>query len=527
MNQQTEEVVSDELAVLLEINSLKYNISQSIGLARGYVLYGESSYRNDYDIYSVEFDLIERKLGPMEIEEIEGLLDETKQWRETIQKDVFTLYDNGGTALATNHLQTKVQPKAKDLIERIEKLSNERERQMTAMGKQVVKYGQSSNMVGLVVTLAVFILGTIISIYTSIVIGRPVKNVATRMKAISNGELQAEPIKTKLKDEIGQLVTAVNDMNDNLRGMVKQMAVVSDNVTGQSEELTQYADEVMAGSQQIAVTMEQLSHGAENQATSSTTLTEKMSHYTQEIMQVAAKGDEIKDQSQGLVTVTNNGSSYMETSIQQMSQIHEKMKQSHQLVVGLDHKTNEITKLVNVIQEVAEQTNLLALNAAIEAARAGEHGRGFAVVADEVRKLAEQVGTSVTEITGIVKDIQSESRQVVQSLNDGYQSVEEGTAQIQTTGETFNELKRSIEEIGSQIDSMSNSLYGVLDDTRDISVAIEGIASVAEESAAGVEEVSATAQQSSSSMEEVAKSAKQLEETAGNLNKLIQKFKMN
>src|SRR5690606_866226 len=192
------------------------------GPARGYVLYGESSYRNDYDIYSVEFDLIERKLGPMEIEEVEGLLDETKQWRETIQKDVFTLYDNGGTALATNHLQTKVQPKAKDLIERIEKLSNERERQMTAMGKQVVKYGQSSNMVGLVVTLAVFILGTIISIYTSIVIGRPVKNVATRMKAISNGELQAEPIKTKLKDEIGQLVTAVNDINDNQLGMVKQ-----------------------------------------------------------------------------------------------------------------------------------------------------------------------------------------------------------------------------------------------------------------------------------------------------------------
>src|SRR5690606_32213552 len=134
-----------------------------------------------------------------------------------------------------------------------EKLSNERERQMTAVGEQGVKYGQSSNEVGVVVPPAEFILGTIISIYTSIVVGRPVKNVATRMKAISNGELQAEPIKTKLKDEIGQLVTAVNDMNDNLRGMVKQMAVVSDNVTGQSEELTQYADEVMAGSQQIAV----------------------------------------------------------------------------------------------------------------------------------------------------------------------------------------------------------------------------------------------------------------------------------
>ncbi len=227
-----------------------------------------------------------------------------------------------------------------------------------------------------------------------------------------------------------------------------------------------------------------------------------------------------------MLTLTNGGSAYMETSIQQMNSIYEKMKQSHTMVVGLDNKTNEITKLVNVIQEIAGQTNLLALNAAIEAARAGEHGKGFAVVADEVRKLAEQVGKSVAEITLIVKDIQHESKQVVQSLDDGYQSVEEGTAQIQTTGKTFNELKQKIDEIGTQIEAMSGSLYSVLDDTREISGAIEGIAAVAEESAAGVEEVSATAQQSSSSMEEVTKSAKQLEENAGELNTLIQQFKL-
>ncbi|WP_010677107.1 methyl-accepting chemotaxis protein [Bacillus timonensis] len=519
-------MVSKELTVLLEYDSLKYNIAQSIGLARAYVLYGETSYRNDYDLYSVEFDLTNRNLSSMKIKEVDGLLKDTKKWRDMIKNDVFIPYESGKTELAKHNLQTIIQPTARGLMERVEKLSKDRERQIVSTGEDVVKYGQSANTVGLVVTVLVIILGLLISIFTSVMIARPVKKVANRMKAISSGELQAEPIKTKLKDEIGQLVTAVNDMNENLRGMVTQMGVVSENVTGQSEELTQYADEVMAGSQQIAVTMEELSRGAEDQATSSTTLIEKMSGFSEEIMKVAVKGDDIKGQSQGMLTMTNDGSAYMESSIQQMNSINEKMKQSHAMVVGLDNKTNEITKLVNVIQEIAGQTNLLALNAAIEAARAGEHGRGFAVVADEVRKLAEQVGNSVSEITAIVKDIQNESKQVVQSLDDGYQSVEEGTAQIQTTGKTFNELKRTIDEIGTQIEAMSSSLYSVLDDTREISGAIEGIAAVAEESAAGVEEVSATAQQSSSSMEEVTKSAKQLEENAGELNALIQGFKL-
>ncbi|RFB17366.1 methyl-accepting chemotaxis protein [Bacillus sp. HNG] len=524
MNQKTDDMVSEELTVLLEYDSLKYNIAQSIALARGYVLYGESSYRDDYDIYSVEFDLTDRKLGSMKIKEVEKILRETKKWRDLINEKVFIPYDSGDKELAKHNLQTYVQPGARGLMDQVEQLSKERERQIVSTGNDVVSYGESTNIAGLVVAAIAIILGTIISIYTSVVIARPVKNVANRMKAISNGELHAEPIKTKLKDEIGQLVTAVNDMNENLRGMVKQMSVVSDHVTGQSEELTQYADEVMAGSQQIAVTMEELSRGAEDQASSSTLLIEKMSNFSQEIMQVAVNGEDIKEQSQGMLTLTNDGSAFMETSIQQMNSIHEKMKQSHAMVVGLDNKTNEITKLVNVIQEIAGQTNLLALNAAIEAARAGEHGKGFAVVADEVRKLAEQVGKSVAEITVIVKDIQTESKQVVQSLDDGYQSVEEGTSQIQTTGETFNDLKRKIDDISTQFESMSSSLYGILDDTREISGAIEGIAAVAEESAAGVEQVSATAQQSSSSMEEVSKSAKQLEENAGELNMLIQKF---
>ncbi|MFS0864616.1 methyl-accepting chemotaxis protein [Fredinandcohnia sp. 179-A 10B2 NHS] len=526
MNDQTQEMVSEELPVLIQLENLKYNIAQSAGLTRGYVLFGEISYKNDFDVYTVNFDVINKELSELKIKEIDTLLKNTAEWREAIKSGVITPYESGDDKLARHNLGTFVQPTARGLMESIEKLSNDQQRHIVSSGNAVVNYGQQINLAGIIVGAVVIILGMAIAFYTSEVIARPVKKIAARMNQIAKGELPVEPIATKSKDEIGQLVNSVNEMNENLRSMIGQMAVVSDNLTGQSEEFAQYADEVMAGSQQIATTMHEISNGAEEQASSSTALIEQMSHFSQEIMQVAVKGDDIKDQSQGMLQMTNDGSSYMEMSIQQMNKINEKMKISHEKVVGLDQKTNEITQLVKVIKEIAGQTNLLALNAAIEAARAGEHGRGFAVVADEVRKLAEQVSKSVTEITDIVGEIQNESKQVVESLDDGYQSVTEGTEQIQTTGETFNALKKTIDQIGTQIEAMSASLYNVLDDSQQINASIESIASVAEESAAGVEQVSATAQQSSSSMDEVAKSAKALEENAGELNTLIQQFKI-
>jgi methyl-accepting chemotaxis protein len=166
------------------------------------------------------------------------------------------------------------------------------------------------------------------------------------------------------------------------------------------------------------------------------------------------------------------------------------------------------------------------LNAAIEAARAGEHGKGFAVVADEVRKLAEQVKNSVEDITGIFSGIQSESTAVVDTLQHGYQEVDQGTKQMKVTGETFDQIERSVTYMVTKSKEISEKLKKISEESYEMNASIEEVASVSQESAAGVEQVTAAAQQSNSSVEEVSHSADELSSLSDQLNEQVRHFKV-
>jgi len=376
-------------------------------------------------------------------------------------------------------------------------------------------------------TIGIFlIIGTIITLLFSKHLASPIKTITNQLSEIAEGNLHFDTINLHRKDEIGQLNHSLIQLKSNLANMIGDIANVSKQVTVQSEELTHTADEVGVGSKQIAITMHEISNGVEEQAHSASSLLEQIGEFSETINVVATEGDNIKEQSQKMLVITDEGNQHMSSSIEQMTIIDTQIKNSLEMVKGLDRKANRITELVNVIKDISEQTNLLALNAAIEAARAGEHGRGFAVVADEVRKLADQVHLSITNITTIVIDIQSESNQVVKTLADSYQKVTFGTQQIDVMGVAFNHLRELIETISKKVDSMANSMSNVLDNTHAINASIDTIASVSEETAAGIEQVTATTEQSSSSMESVGESSKLLKEQATKLNGLVQQFKI-
>ncbi|WP_447402812.1 methyl-accepting chemotaxis protein [Lysinibacillus sp. fkY74-1] len=355
---------------------------------------------------------------------------------------------------------------------------------------------------------------------------KPINRVVQAMERFAEGDLTQESMSIRSKDEIGKLANAMNQMQSKLKDMIHNIAQASDLITTSSKELSQSANEVNMGAEQVAITMNELASGAEGQAHHSNELTSLMERFTADLRETNQYGEHIHQSSFEVLGLTNEGSQLMTSSNSQMKKIDSIVQNAVEKVKNLDAQAQEISKLVVVIKDIANQTNLLALNAAIEAARAGEHGKGFAVVADEVRKLAEQVGYSVNDITTIVANIQQDFDVVTSSLEDGYQEVKEGTTQIKATSETFTTISDSINDVVESVQLISKNLSKVTEDGQKMNSAIQEIAAVAEESAAGVEQTTATTEQTSSSMEVMAGKSAQLSTLAIELKTLVAQFKL-
>lgn len=524
-NEETEQIINKELQLLIANQQMSNTMANRIATARAYVLYG-GDYKDRFNSYTEQGkqnEAIIRERGATP--EFDSLIKKTVEWRQYVSKEVFEEYDKGNVDQARQNL-AKTDSTVRELMAGYEKIASDSQETIQGKGKQIISNGQKTVITILIVILLVIAVSVTVALVTSSIISRPIIRVMERMKLIAAGDLSQEPLQNRSRDEVGQLVSATNEMNSNVRQLLTEINLVSDSIAGQSEELTQSANEVNAGSQQIATTMQELATGSETQATSASSLASIMGAFSTTVHEANANGGLILVASNEVLAMTDEGSKLMETSFNQMNKIDHIIQESVQKVNNLDTKSQEISKLVSVIKDIADQTNLLALNAAIESARAGEHGRGFAVVANEVKKLAEQVSASVADITNIVSGIQEESTIVTESLQTGYTEVVEGTNQIKTTSVTFEEINTAIKEMANSIQTVTGNLESISSNSKIMSESISEIAAISEESAAGVEQTSASSQQISSSMDEVANSSDELAKQAEKLNELVLQFKL-
>lgn len=354
----------------------------------------------------------------------------------------------------------------------------------------------------------------------------PIKKLVEINQRVAEGDLQEELIDLQRKDEVGDLALSFNRMIDNLRKMVSRIQEVSQNVNSQSVGLTLSSAEVTLGAEQIASTLEQLSSGAENQANLSSEISKLIEELNIQIRESNQEGEMLRNSSQEVHEMSGQGKEQMKHSVEQMKEITAVVTDSVEKVKGLDQKSQEISTLVDVIQNIADQTNLLALNAAIEAARAGESGKGFAVVAEEVRKLAEQVRSSVVDITGIIHGVQHETKMVVELLEMGFDMVESGYKQIQISTEHFEAINLAMADMLERIQNVTANLTKIAKNSEQVSQHGQEVAATSEQAAAGIEESSATALQQSSTVQEISGSAEKLFQLSEELNEMIKFFKL-
>lgn len=365
-----------------------------------------------------------------------------------------------------------------------------------------IKNGVLSSLLPIVIAISI--------IFTVLILGivyyylgkklNPLKRLGDIANAITKGQLEEASTLTRENriqstDEIGLLYTSFEKMTETLSEMIQKMHGLSSSLHEQSSKLNNSSNEVNEGTTQVSITMDEMAVGAESQANLASTLSVDMREFSEIIAATNKQGQEITQSTEVVINDSQTGMELMSSSIEKMQEIYNIVSESVNQVKTLESQNKEVTTLVTLISNIADQTNLLALNAAIEAARAGEQGKGFAVVADEVRKLAEQVSDSVNGISTIVSNVKNNSKNMVEILTSGLEKVDEGRGNLHKTGETFDDISTELSTMNVLVHSMVKQLILLTNKEEKMKGSIEEVAAISEENAAGIEEVSASAQE--------------------------------
>ena len=528
VNANVEKIIDEDMVLVQSYEKMSYLMSQRVANLRGYLLTSEGRYLLNFNENVKESETYQQEITALDADSTtDNLFESLSEWEVYVQENIITVLKDKQRAQAVQNMNTYANPKAEEILAAITERSDSHSAAIQLNGEVLVANTNRGALILAMGVAVISLLAVVVALLFSRDFAKSIQIVMHRLNTIKSGLLNQEPLPVDGGGEVVALTQATNDMQTHLLSIINQMKTSAEALMTQSETLSFSASEVQSGSEQVAVTMQELATGTENQAQSTSLLATNMTAFKAEVETVTRAGKTANKSSQTIVSLSGKGKKNMTTSKEQMENINQIVEEAVLKMETLDQGTKEIGKLVAIINDVANQTNLLALNAAIEAARAGEHGRGFAVVADEVRKLSERVAESVKDITAFVTNIQSESHVVVESLQMGYKEVQAGLSGITETSQTFDTITHSLETVVSNITQINQELNQLAEMGNDMSHAISEIASVSEESAAGVEQTSAASQEINSTMEEVATNAQQIKQQAELLNKVVNQFQIN
>ena len=530
VDDQYTSLLNERVNQLILVKNFKEDLMIESNGIRGYLLTGQSTNLTDYDMARKrliqQLEELEKSTKSKEahllIAELKDLHTEFEGITEAAIK--YKIMENESAYMEL--IQTSAKEIGGSFSEKADELIKYQENELDKDSQRTKQTTSSIQLFVIILSVVTIVVAMAIAIFISRLITEPIKIASQSIDRIANGELNVDEIKVKNRDEIGSLIQSLNKMVKDLRNVVGQVRTSSTQLASSSEELAASAEQSTLASEQVAQISQTNSAGIEKQLLGFNEVANSVSEMVANIHEITKSSEEMYTVTEQASTLTISGEQTVENVVHQMNEISLSVKHASSSIQQLEARSNEISDIISIITNITEQTNLLALNAAIEAARAGEHGKGFAVVADEVRKLAEQSKRSAEQIHNMIGMIQKETDQAVHAMEVGNKQVIMGLEDTKEARIAFANIAQTIGHVTGKVGNVTTLLEKLSTLSDQINVVIQEVKDISEKSVTAIEESSAATEEQLATMEEVTASSTSLARLAEEMQSVVSRFKL-
>ncbi|MGO0063399.1 methyl-accepting chemotaxis protein [Brevibacillus fluminis] len=530
------ELLQQDAAAALAAEEIQYQVAtQNHALVAYLVAVGAGAVTDQQSIQAMQkansriAELGQKTLGLVrngdDRETLSQIIESNRRYREKAEEVIRAVEQESNRKRAEVIMQTEVVNLSALMIARAAEVAgkqqaamNEKEQQNTEKTAHLIQTVIMSGAAAMFLAIAA-------SYAAAKKMTRPLIKMVDQTERIASGNLNMEQWEQTTGDEIGRLSRHFQEMAHQLRGCIEQIAASSDSIGGSAVHWQASAEHTTAASRSIAQIMQQVQAAIMEQMQQVEQTARLAVEMSAGIGQINQSAHHTASRAEQMLQLSRKGTEEMKSMDKQMAQIRQSVRQLQTQFLELRAKNDNIGKIVGFILDIAKQTNMLALNASIEAQRAGMHGRGFSVIAEHIRQLSIQTGQSAAQIQTFVGEIAIGSDQTTASMENSMREVERGIAAVLQAEQSFAAIGQALESYHGQMQEVASASSSIEGMTGQVAAAIERINAISQTTSAQTQEVTAATEEQLASMEEILHAAKGLTALAGDLQQAISRFR--
>lgn len=526
---QYDEVINKGVPELELIGDMNFRIASQGVYIRAHFLGTESAKGNLENTQKLLADGLDELAQLNNIPEIQQEVNDAKELKvqfDSLVDEAISKFERGEEEQAKAMVVDEIRIVNEGLVTVLEDIKTLVTSSFAAQQEQ----SKQAALTALYILIAISIAGVVITLVVATLVARhiatPLGRLANAARVIAQGNLCEDNINVSNKDEIGELASSFNDMKKSLRMLIQDVSTNAEQLSAAAEELTASTSQINDVSIEVTKNISDSNNNSKIVAKAAGESSLATEETASGVQRIAEATQHIHSMATDTLELADTGGQTIDIAKKQMAVIYDSTKGTTELIKKLTEQSEEIQNISRVITAITDQTNLLALNAAIEAARAGEQGKGFAVVADEVRKLAEESNQSASQIVSLTNEIQQDTRNVERSVLEGLRTVEDGVSMINNAGDSFTSIVQAVEKMSEQIEDVSAVTEQLSATAEEVAASIQEIASQADNSSKITQEITVGVEEQAASISEINDVSNDLSKRAEQLKSVIQRFSL-